>query len=336
VFRFEDISYLFYLGVVPLLAVLLFIVYARKRQLLGRFAEAGLVERLMPNYSNRKHWLKYGFTLASLSFLIFSAANPQWGTKKEKVKTQSADIFIALDISQSMMAKDISPSRLERSKRWTEKLVENLKGDRIGLIYFAGDAYLQTPLTSDYAAVEVFVRSANSNLAGTQGTAIDEAINLASKAYEEDVNHQRAMIIISDGEDHNQKGIEAAKAASANGMVIYTVGAGTEEGAFVPYINRGVEEYKKDKSGNPVKSKIDIGYLQDLANTGGGGFYLVNQGQDAINDIKSKLDRLQRREVEQKSFSEYNSYFQYFLILGILLCFLEWVMPETKKWYSLK
>lgn len=335
-FRFEDISYLYYLGAVPVVALLLVLVYFRRQSLLSKLGELPLVEQLIEGRSGKKWWLKFGLIVSGLLFLIFSAANPQWGTKKEKVMAQSADIFIALDISQSMMAKDISPSRLERAKRWTEKLVENLKGDRLGLIYFAGDAYLQSPLTSDYAAIEVFVRSANTNLAGTQGTAIDEAIELASKAYEKDVQHQRAMVIISDGEDHDQLAVEAARAAAETGMVIYTVGAGTEEGAFVPYINRGVEEYKKDRDGNPVQSKINIDYLQQVANAGNGGFYLVNQGQEAIDDLKSRLDRLQRREVEQQSFSEYNSYFQYFLFFGLLLCLLEWIIPETKKWYSLR
>ncbi len=335
-FRFEEISYLLYLAAVPAVAILLYLVYARRSALLGRLGDSELIERLLPEYSTKKWWLKYGLILVSLLFLIFSAANPQWGTKKEKVKAQSADIFIALDISQSMMAKDISPSRLERAKRWTEKLVDNLKGDRLGLIYFAGDAYLQSPLTSDYAAIEVFVGSANTNLAGTQGTAIDEAIQLAGNAYEDGVQHQRALIIISDGEDHDQLAIDAANAAASNGMIIYTVGVGTEQGAYVPFVNRGIEEFKKDKEGAPVQSRLNIGYLQEVAKAGKGEFYLVNQGQDAIDDMKMKLLRLQRREVEQRSFSEYNSYFQYFLLFGLLLCFLEWITPQTKKWYKLK
>jgi len=335
-FRFEDISYLLYLGAVPLVGLLLLAAYRRRSYLLGKVGDVSVVERLIPDYSKRRWWLKFALIVASLLFLIFSASNPQWGTKKEKIKTQSADIYIALDISQSMMAKDISPSRLERAKRWTEKLVENLKGDRIGLIYFAGDAYLQSPLTSDYATVEVFVRSANTDLAGTQGTAIDEAIDLAVKAYEDDVQHQRAMVIISDGEDHSEAAVAAAASARDMGLSIYTVGAGTEQGSYVPYINRGVEQFKKDATGAPVMSRLNVNYLQEVAKAGAGEFYLINQGQDAIDDIKSKLARLQRREVEQRSFSEYNSYFQYFLLVGLLLCFLEWIIPTTKKWYRLR
>lgn len=333
-FRFEDISQLFYLGFVPVVALVLYFVFVRRKALRKKLGELDVIDRLNPQYSARKSILKNILLILSLLFLIFSMANPQWGTRKEKVKAQSADIYIALDISQSMMTQDISPSRMERAIRWTEKLVESLKGDRLGLIYFAGDAYLQSPLTNDYAAISLFVRSASTNLAGTQGTNIADAVKLASKAYEEDVAHQKAMIIITDGEDHEQAAESAIREARDKGLVVYTVGVGTEKGGFVPYTDRnGAERYKVNNNGSPVNSKINIGYLQSLAREGGGAFYTVNQGLDAIDDMKSKLDRLQRQEVEQKSFTDYNSYFQYFLIFGWLLCFIEWITPLTKRWW---
>ncbi|MDF1696330.1 MAG: VWA domain-containing protein [Saprospiraceae bacterium] len=266
--------------------------------------------------------------LIGIAFLFIAASNPQWGTKKEKIKAQSADIFIAFDISQSMMAQDISPSRLERAKRFCEKLIQNLKGDRIGLIYFAGDAYLQMPLTNDYAAAELFIKSANPNLAGTQGTAIDDAIELAMRAYEEDVQHQRALIIISDGEDHDQDAISMAKEGSDAGLVIYTVGVGTETGAYIPFVNRGRSEFKKDEDGAPVMSRLNVPNLQEIARNGGGEFYLVSDGSEAITDLKDRMSRLQKREVEQKSFSEYNSYFQWFLGIGFIFLFVEWILPN--------
>ena len=178
------------------------------------------------------------------------------------------------------------------------------------------------------AAAELFVKSANPNLAGTQGTAIDEAIDLAMKAYEEEVRHQRALIIITDGEDHEGKAKAKAIQGAEDGLVIYTIGVGTENGTYVPYMNRGVSEYKKDEEGNPVVSKLNVDNLQDIARSGGGEFYLVNQGEDAIKDLKSRLDRLQKREVEQKSFSEYNSYFQWFLGIAFLLFLLDWILPN--------
>lgn len=306
----------------------MYVVYLLQKKRIEKVGDADLVARLMPDSSTKRKWIKNILILLGLLFVLFAASNPQWGTKKEKIKAQSADIFIAFDISQSMMAQDISPSRLERAKRFTEKLIRNLKGDRVGLIYFAGDAYLQMPLTNDYAAAELFVKSANPNLAGTQGTAIDEAIDLAMKAYEEDVKHQRALIIISDGEDHDEDAISMAKEGADAGLVIYTIGVGTETGAYIPFVNRGRTEFKKDQEGAPVMSKLNIPNLQEIARNGGGEFYLVNQGEDGIKDLKDRLSRLQKREVEQKSFSEFNSYFQWFLGIGFLLLLLEWILPN--------
>ena len=327
-FRFEEISFIFWLGIIPCLLLLMYAVFLLKKKRIEKVGDPNLVARLMPDSSTKRTWLKNALVLIGLLFTLFAASNPQWGTKKEKIKAQSADIFIAFDISQSMMAQDISPSRLERAKRFTEKLIRNLKGDRVGLIYFAGDAYLQMPLTNDYAAAELFVKSANPNLAGTQGTAIDEAIDLAMKAYEEDVKHQRALIIISDGEDHDEDAISMAKEGADAGLVIYTIGVGTETGAYIPFVNRGRTEFKKDDQGAPVMSKLNIPNLQEIARSGGGEFYLVNQGEDGIKDLKERLSRLQKREVEQKSFSEFNSYFQWFLGIGFLFLLLEWILPN--------
>ncbi|MEE9439470.1 MAG: VWA domain-containing protein [Saprospiraceae bacterium] len=333
-FRFEDISYIYWLPLILVLVVFVYLIYMWRAKKKALFGDKDLLKRLMPDSNNLRFWIKNVLVLLGFMFLIIAAANPQWGTKKESVKTQSADIFIAFDISQSMMAQDISPSRIERAKRFVEKLIQNLKGDRVGLIFFAGDAYLQMPLTNDYAAALVSIKSANPNMAGTQGTAIDEAINMAMKAYEEDVKHQRALIIISDGEDHDQDAIDKAKSGAENGLVIYTVGVGTEKGGYVPYVNRGRSEFKKDETGAPVMSKLNIPNLQEIARVGGGEFYLVNQGEDAIINLRSKMDRLQKREIEQKSFSEHNSYFQWFILIGLLAFLIDWIMPNgLRKWF---
>ncbi len=333
-FRFEDISYIYWLPLILVLVVFVYLIYMWRAKKKALFGDKDLLKRLMPDSNNLRFWIKNVLVLLGFMFLIIAAANPQWGTKKESVKTQSADIFIAFDISQSMMAQDISPSRIERAKRFVEKLIQNLKGDRVGLIFFAGDAYLQMPLTNDYAAALVSIKSANPNMAGTQGTAIDEAINMAMKAYEEDVKHQRALIIISDGEDHDQDAIDKAKSGAENGLVIYTVGVGTEKGGYVPYVNRGRSEFKKDETGAPVTSKLNIPNLQEIARVGGGEIYLVNQGEDAIINLRSKMDRLQKREIEQKSFSEHNSYFQWFILIGLLAFLIDWIMPNgLRKWF---
>lgn len=333
-FRFENITCLYALPLPLLMAVLIFLLMKRKKNQLAKIGDANLLDRLMSERSTRKEWLKYLLWLLGVTFLILACSNPQWGTKKEKVKATAADIYIALDISRSMDAKDISPSRIERSKKFVEELINTLKGDRIGLISFAGSAYLQIPLTSDYAAVQLYANAANTDQAGTQGTAIQEAIKLASKAFQEDTPHQRAIIVISDGEDHDDAAISTAQEARSNGLITFAVGVGTTEGAMVPVIDRGRETFKKDEEGIPVTSKLNMGLMQDLADAGGGNFYLVNQGSDAIKDLKTKLDRLQKRDVEQKSFTEYNSYFQYFLFIGLICFLIEQILSKRKSRFN--
>ena len=333
-FRFENIDCLYALPIVLVLAALVYYLMKRKKNQLAKVGDQKLLNRLMIDRSTNKEWLKYGLWLFGIAFLIIACSNPQWGTKKEKVKATAADIYIALDISRSMDAKDISPSRLERSKKFVEELINTLKGDRIGLISFAGNAYLQIPLTSDYAAVQLYANAANTDQAGTQGTAIQEAIDLASKAFEDDTPHQRAIIVISDGEDHDDAAISSARDARDNGLVTFAVGVGTTEGAMIPVVDRGRETYKKDEEGVPVTSKLNMSLMQDLADAGGGNFYLVNQGGDAIKDLKSRLDRLQKRDIEQNSFTEYYSYYQYFLFIGLLFLLIEQLTTLRKSGFN--
>lgn len=335
-FRFEHIACLYFLPLVLVLAGIIYVLYQRKQSQLAQVGNPELISRLMEGRSTKKEWTKYGLWLLGITFLIIACSNPQWGTKKEKIKATASDIYIALDISRSMDAQDISPSRLERAKKFVEQLVNNLKGDRIGLISFAGSAYLQIPLTTDYAAVQLYANAANTDQAGTQGTAIGEALSLANKAFEEGETHQRAIIVISDGEDHDEEAITAAKEARENGYVTFTVGVGTTDGAMVPVIERGREVYKKDENGIPVTSKLNIDLLKEVASAGGGNFYLVNQGSEVIPDLKNKLDRLQKREIEQKSFTEFNSYFQYFLLLGILCFIIEYLLSQKKSAWGTK
>jgi len=327
-FRFEEPSLLYFLVAIPIMLLLYFLFIRMDKARKGKLSSAGLFERLAPNFSSFRQHLKFGFLLLAASLLCISWANPQWGMKKEKAKAESSDIFIALDISQSMMATDISPNRLERSKRLAQNIVRSLKGNRIGLIYFAGNAYLQMPLSQDFSAAELFLQSANTDLAGTQGTAINDAIDLASRAFEEDKKFQRALVIITDGENHEDALIEKAEDAKELGLVIYTVGVGTEEGGFVPYMERGREQYKRDAEGNPVKSKLNVDMVRDLAAAGGGSFHLIQEGGKIIPELKKQLEKLEKQEIERKSFSEYASYYQYFLAFGILFLILEFLWPN--------
>ncbi len=327
-FRFEYSTALWFLWAIPILIGLyvLYTFWRRRQQRL--LAADNLFERLSNGWSEVRHHYRFVLIALATLCLILGYANPQWGNKKEKIKAESSDVFIALDISQSMMAEDISPNRLERAKRLIQNVVQDLKGNRIGLIFFAGNAYLQMPLSNDYSAAELFVAAANTNQATTQGTAISEAIDLALRAYEEGKNNQRGLIIITDGESHDDDALAKAREAKDKGLNIFTIGVGTSEGAFVPYLNQGRQQYKRDDQGNPVTSALNTTMITDLADAGGGKSYLIGEGNSILVDLRKQIDRLQKQEVETRAFTEYASYFQYFLILGLLFMILEFVIPE--------
>lgn len=330
-FRFEYSDAFWFLWIVPLMAILYWFYLTWRRRQQSLLATDQLFERLALGWSEWRQHYKFITSLLALFFLIIAYANPQWGNKKEKVKAKSSDVFIALDISQSMMAEDISPNRLERAKRLMQNVTQSLKGNRIGLIFFAGNAYLQMPLSNDYGAAQLFVASANTNQASTQGTAISEAIDLALRAYEPEQNNQRGLIIITDGESHDDDAIAKAKEAKDQGLNIFTIGVGTSEGAFVPYVNQGRQQYKRDDEGKPVKSALNTQLVEDLASAGGGKSYLIGEGNIILTDLKKQIDLLQKQEVETRAFTDYASYFQYFLIIGLLLLIIGFLIPEQKK-----
>ena len=276
-----------------------------------------------------------------VTVLIIGYANPQWGAKREKAKRKSVDVFIALDISTSMLATDISPNRLERAKRFTQQLIEELKGERIGTIIFAGNAYLQMPLTTDYSAVNLFAKSANTRMVPTQGTAISEAIQLVIKSFERDDKHQKAMIIITDGENHEDEAIKLANEAGSDGIMIYTIGIGTTKGATIPVINNatGQTSPKRDVNGDIVQSKLNEEMLRDIAKEANGNYFNLKNNNDRkiIAQVADKINKLEKREFEQRVFEEYESYFQYFLAFGLLLFVAEFMLDFRKsRWWWVK
>jgi len=329
-FRFEYEHFLYALILVPLLIGLYFgISWWRNRQL-NNLGNITLLERLSPLYSKYKQWTKAVLILLAFSFLIIGWANPQWGTRKEKVSRKSIDVFLALDISNSMLAEDIAPSRMSRTQNFTTKLIEELKGERIGLILFAGNAYLQMPLTTDYAAAELFVRSANPGLAPSQGTAISEAIDLAERSFAEDNKQHKVLIVLSDGENHDEETIERAQEAADNGLLIFTLGVGTPGGGKIPTQFGNRRDYKRDESGEPIITQLNEQMLADLAQAGNGSYFNLAEGEKIVDALKTSLDRVEKRELEQRSFSEFESYFQYFIGFGLLLLIIEFLIPYTR------
>lgn len=336
-FRFEHPAYLYALALLPFVA-LLFLVYWRwRKRTLGRLAGKPLIEQLMPGVSKYKHLVKTSLLMLALALLVVGWANPQWGNKREKVKRKSVDVFIALDISNSMYAEDIAPNRLERAKKFAENLVERLKGERIGLILFAGSAYLQMPVTTDYAAAQLFIRSASPDLAGTQGTAIGDAIDLARRAYDEENKAHKALIIITDGEDHDSDALAAASQARDENIIQFTVGVGTAEGSFIPMNIGGREDYKRDESGQPVRSRLNEEILEELAQTGGGTYFPISRGDEVADALQERINQMEKKELEVRSFTSFNSYFQYFLAAGLFLLVIEFLISYRKeKWLENK
>lgn len=330
-FRIEHPEFFIVFLVIPLLVVIYFAMRWFRAKSVSAFASDKAWSRLSILLSSRRE--KVSSVLLFLAFLLLcgALANPQWGLRRETVQTKSADIFIALDISNSMLAQDVAPSRLERSKRFARQVVNAFKGDRIGFIMFAGNAYLQMPLTTDYASAELFIRSAHPDLATTQGTAIGEAINLGMRAFEEDTPRHKALILITDGENHEEGALEEIRKARDEGLVPFIVSVGTTEGAPIPIIVDGQQDYKRDESGTPVHTAVNEAFLRQLAQEGNGKLYSILDGQDVIDDMKLKMESFEKREMEQRAFKDYKSYYQYFLFAAIFLFFMERVIGNRRR-----
>lgn len=329
-FRFEHLDHFYALALIPFLT-LFFILMRRKRlKALLRFGETDLVKQLMPQVSGIKHQFKFGILMLAFALLVIAWANPQLGTKREKTKRKASDIIIALDISNSMLSDDVKPSRLERARAFTLDLVNALKGERIGSIVFAGNAYLQMPLTTDYAAAGMFFKSSNPDQAPTQGTAISEAIDVAERAFGEKAKNNKVLIIISDGEDHDSEAIARAKEAKDNGLLIFTIGVGSTEGGFMPIDFGGVTDYKRDEKGQPIKTVLNEKMMQDLAAASNGEYFNIATTKNVIEALQNRIEKVEKREMEARSFSEYESYFQYFVLFALLILVIEFVMPYRK------
>jgi Ca-activated chloride channel homolog len=329
-FRFEHPDYLYALAAIPLITILYMWSRRRSKAALARFGKADLVSRLMPDYSRLKQPLKFGLLSIVLILLIIAWANPQWGAKRATVKRSASDVIIALDISTSMLSDDVKPNRLERARTFAIDLMTALKGERIGSIVFAGNAYLQMPLTTDYAAAAMFIKSANPEQATTQGTALSEAIDIAEKAFRTSSKSSKVLIIISDGEDHDSDALSRAKEARANGMLIFTLGVGTTEGGYIPLNSPDGQDVKRDDSEQPVRTRLNEQMLRDLAAAGEGEYFNIANTKGVVPALKSKVDKMEKQEMEARSFTEFESYFQWFLIPAVLILILEFLLPFTK------
>ena len=298
-----------------------------------RLGEASTLSRLMPGASPLVHRNKFILLAVATLLLVIGLSNPQWGTKTKKVKRKGIDLIMALDVSQSMLAEDISPNRLLKAKKFAEDFLKKTRGNNVGLILFACNAYLQVPLTTDYGNLLANIKSANPGSVPSQGTAIGQAIDVGNKAFKADKDNHRVIVVISDGEDHDGKAIALAKEANSKGILTYTIGVGSGgEGALIPVLNKGRRDYKRDETGNPVRSKINEEMLGEVAKAGNGAYFNLAAGADeVINALQKQIDNIEKKEFEQRVFDEYASYFQWFIGLALLLIIFEFLLPYRKR-----
>ena len=324
-----ELLYLFILIPLIILAYLLYIRW--KKKAFTKFGDTTLLKQIMPTYSPNRILFKNILIWLALSSLILALVNPQIGSKTKKIKRKGADIIIALDISRSMLAEDITPSRLERAKQAINKLLNKLDNDRIGIIVFAGKAFVQLPITQDYDAAVMFTNTINTNLINAQGTAIGAAIDLATVSFPKDNMKNKAIIIISDGENHEDDAIEATKSAVKTGITIHTIGIGSPSGAPVPLYENGILiGYKKDKDGSTVMSKLNEEMLDNIAKNGNGIYVRVNNHDFGLNEVYNELEKLEKKETESTIYADYEDRFIIFLWLSLLILILEFILSENK------
>ena len=329
-FRFGHPEYLYLLLLIPLLAFVQLYFQANRKKKLRRFGNMELLKHLMPEVSFIRPVVKFYLLLLAIAAIIIMLASPQFGTKLETVKRKGIELVIALDVSNSMNAKDVEPSRLERSKLAIERLTNRLINDRIGLVVFAGNAYVQLPITTDYASAKLFLSSIDTDMVPTQGTSIGSAINLAANSFSDDEDINKAIVVITDGEDHEQNAIDAARQASDKGIKVYTVGMGSADGAPVPVSPNAQGDFIKDENGNVVISKMNRELLQQVANAGRAEYIPANNIRRGINNLISELGELEKTEMDSKVYTDYEDQFQYLAGLALLLLLIEFIILERK------
>ena len=327
-FRFAHPEYLFLLLLIPLLIAVFIYTGIHKRRNLKQFGNPELLAQLMPNVSFIRPQVKFYLQLIAIVLIIIVLAQPQFGTKVETVKRQGIEVMIALDVSNSMLAQDIQPSRLDKSKQVLSKLVDGMAEDKIGLIVFAGDAYTQLPITVDYVSAKMFFSSISPQLVPRQGTAIGSAIDLAIKSFGTKGEAGRAIIVITDGENHEDDAIGAAKLAAENGIAVHVIGMGKPDGAPIPV--PGTMSFWKDKEGNVVVSKLNEQMCKDIAAAGKGVYVRADNTNAAFRVVNKELDELAKSDLKSSVFSDYNEQFQSFALLALFLLILDFFIFERR------
>ena len=332
-YRLEEPIYFYLFAIMPLIVVVFLLVFWWKKRTQRKFASAGMLQKLAPDISVFKSVLKLLFFIFGISFLILALVNPKIGTKLKTLKREGVDVVFALDVSRSMLAEDIAPNRLEKSKQIISKIIDKLGSDRVGIIIYAGNAYPLLPITTDHGAAKMFLQNASPDLVSSQGTAINEALNLAKTYYNNDEQTNRFLIIISDGEDHQEETKQLAQNISNDGIKVFTIGVGTEKGAPIPLkVNGSLIGYKKYK-GETVLTKRNSNLLKGVADAANGSYIDGNLTDKPVRAIEEIIGNAEKTEFETKQFSDYKDQFQWFLGIGMLFLLLDiFLLNKKTKW----
>ena len=328
-FRFGEPQYLYLLIVLPLLAVFYFYSNYRRRKKLREYGSPELLAHLMPDVSKYRPDVKFWLTLSALAMVIFMLARPQFGSKMETVKRQGVETVVALDISNSMLAQDVTPSRLEKSKKLISRLVETFNNDKVAMIVFAGEAFTQLPITSDYVSAKMFLETISPSLITTQGTDIRGAFDLAMKSFTPNEGVGRAIVLITDGENHEGGAIEAAQEAAKKGMRVFVLGVGSPDGSPIP-AEDGSNNFRRDKDGNVIVTRLNEQMCQEIAKAGNGMYIRVDNTNSAEKVLNNEIAKLSKADVESQVYTEFDEQFQALAWLMLILLVVEMLILERK------
>lgn len=330
-YQLEEKVYFYLLLTIPVLVLLFIVLLLWKKNAQKKFSDNSLLTRLSPDKSAFKPVLKLIVLCLAIACLAVALVNPKIGTKLETVKREGVDIVFAIDVSKSMLAEDIAPNRLEKAKRVVSEIINNLASDRIGIIAYAGQAYPQLPITTDYGSAKMFLQSMNTDMLSSQGTAIDQAITLATTYYNDEEQTNRVLFVISDGEDHSEGAVKAVDEAVDEGIKVFTIGIGTTKGGPIPIKANGItESYKKDQNGDMVITKLNDEVLGSIAKKGNGAYIDGSNTEEVVEFVKETLSQMDKKEFEAKQFADFKDQFQWFLGGAILLLFLDIFLLERK------
>ncbi len=332
--RFQNPEYFYALAALPGIAVLYVLASLWRKRALSRFGDLALLSKLLPDVSRWRPILKLALALSATLLLVLGIVNPQIGTKLEEVKREGVDIIIALDVSNSMRAEDITPERLQRAKGAIARLIDRLRNDRIGLIVFAGEAFVMLPLTADYAAAKLFLSSVDTDIVSKQGTAIGASIKLARDAFESEETKFKALIIITDGENHEDDAVSEAAEAHKEGVVIHAIGMGSPEGVPIPlYLNGSRRGYRKDRQGNVIVTKLNEAILRQIAGAANGTYVRASSSDAGLDTILDKINTMEKKEFGTREYSDFEDRFQWFLMAAFILLLLEFLISQRRsKW----